>query len=266
MSTDHHPLPPILAGKDHDAPSAFTPESLLREARRQKGGSGAPVPEICLLDPDGDILRRLRAGGRARRHAGWVCYHTEMFVFEEGGLTFGIVGCAVGAAFAVLVAEEMFASGCRLLISVTSAGQIAPDLTPPCFILIDRALRDEGTSYHYLPAADWSAAPAAPLARLGGAFAGAGVAVRTGPVWTTDAPFRETEAAIAAARDRGALAVEMEAAALYAFAQARGRAVICLAHVTNQMGRIEGDFEKGAEDGTAEALAVVTVAARRLCG
>lgn len=50
----------------------------------------------------------------------------------------------------------------------------------------------------------------------------------------------------------------MEAAALYAFAKARGRAVVCLAHVTNQMGTIEGDFEKGEANGTADALAVVS--------
>jgi hypothetical protein len=50
------------------------------------------------------------------------------------GREYGIVGCAVGAAFAVLIAEELFASGCRLLISVTSAGQIAPLLAPPYFV------------------------------------------------------------------------------------------------------------------------------------
>ncbi len=115
--------PPILAGKGYDSPSAFTPESLLREARRQKSASIEPVPDVCLLDPDGDIVRRLKGEGRARRHDGWVCYHTDLYVFEEGGLTFGIVGCAVGSSFAVLVAEELFASGCRLLISVTSSGQ-----------------------------------------------------------------------------------------------------------------------------------------------
>ena len=53
---------------------------------------------------------------------------------------------AVGAPFAVLVAEQLFASGCRLLISVTSAGQIVSTAPPPYFVLIDRALRDEGTS------------------------------------------------------------------------------------------------------------------------
>jgi uridine phosphorylase len=249
--------PPILADKHHDSPSTFTPESLLREARRQKGAEMVAVPKVCLLDPDGDIVRRFRTEGRARRYEGWVCYHTEMWVFDLDGHEIGVVGCAVGASFAVLVAEEMFASGCELLISVTSSGQITPQGAPPYFILIDRALRDEGTSYHYLPPSDWSAAPERLLSRLDGTFSD-GPRVLTGATWTTDAPFRETETAIAAARGRGILAVEMEAAALYAFAQARGRAIICLAHVTNQMGRIEGDFEKGKANGTADALAVVS--------
>lgn len=248
--------PPILAEKYHDAPSAFTPESLLREARRQKGADAIAVPKVCLLDPDGDIVRQLRSGDRTRRHEGWVCYHTDMWVFDLDRHEIGVVGCAVGASFAVLVAEEMFASGCELLISVTSSGQITPQGAPPYFILIDRALRDEGTSYHYLPPSDWSPAPEHLLSRLDGVF-DRGPRVLTGATWTTDAPFRETEAAIAAARERGILAVEMEAAGLYAFAQARDRAVICLAHVTNQMGTIDGDFEKGEANGTADALAVV---------
>jgi purine-nucleoside phosphorylase len=87
--------------------------------------------------------------------------------------------------------------------------------------------------------------------------------VQVGGTWTTDAPFRETAEAIAAAGDSSLLAVEMEAAALYAFAAARGRSVLCLAHVTNQMGRIEGDFEKGAADGAEESLKVISLVARR---
>jgi purine-nucleoside phosphorylase len=78
-----------------------------------------------------------------------------------------------------------------------------------------------------------------------------------GATWTTDAPFRETADAIAAAKAKGMLAVEMEAAALYAFARASGSAVLCLAHVTNTMGQTLHDFEKGARDGTQEALALL---------
>ncbi len=264
MASRDDDTPPILADKHYASPSVFTPESLLREARRQKAVALEPVPDLCLLDPDGDIGRRLRAEGRTRRHSGWVCYHTELDVFTLDGREVGVVGCAVGAAFAVLVAEELFASGCRLLLSVTSAGQLVDLRPPPYFVLIDRALRDEGTSYHYLSPAATCGAPADLLARVDGAFDDLPEPVLRGGTWTTDAPFRETEVAITAARERGLVAVEMEAAALYAFAEARGRAVLCFAHVTNQMGQIDGDFEKGAADGVEDALALVARAAARL--
>jgi uridine phosphorylase len=78
-----------------------------------------------------------------------------------------------------------------------------------------------------------------------------------GPSWTTDAPFRETPEAIEAARAKGILAVEMEAAALYTFARVTGVAVLCLAHVTNTMGQAGADFEKGEADGARDALEVV---------
>ena len=235
----------------------------MREARRQKGLANTAVPEICILDPDGDIVRTLRAARRASHHGGWACYHTELYVFHHEGHEYGIVGCAVGAAFAVLVAEELFASGCRLLVSVTSAGQIAPAQVPPYFVVVDRALRDEGTSYHYLPASEFSEADVELTEVAREALSAAGMSVRVGSSWTTDAPFRETEEAIEAALRAGILAVEMEAAALYAFAKSRRRSVLCFAHVTNQMGRIEKDFEKGASEGAEESLRVISLTADR---
>ena len=249
--------PPLLRHKDPAAPSVFRPAALLREARRQRRLPDVPVPPVCILDPDGDIVRQLRRAGAATPLDGWPCYHTMLDTFALGDRTVGIVGCAVGAPFAVLVAEELFACGCRLLLSLTSAGQIRPSAPTPYFVLIDLALRDEGTSYHYAAPADFAAADPALLARAAEALAGSGRRVVTGASWTTDAPFRETEEAIAAARERGILAVEMEAAALYAFARAAGVDVLCLAYVTNTMGQSGDDFEKGEADGTADALAVL---------
>lgn len=207
-------------------------------------------------------MRRLCATGAARRDDTWACYHTELHRAGVDGIELGFVGCAVGASFAVLVAEQLFASGCRFLVSMTSAGQLVPVRQPPYFVLIERALRDEGTSYHYAPPAEFSMADGALLARLDGAFDRLPVPVLRGGTWTTDAPFRETVAAVEAMRERGLLAVEMEAAALYAFSAVRGKPVLCFAHVTNQMASIEGDFEKGEAEGTVDALAVIAVAAR----
>ena len=256
---------PILADKASDELSAFTPESLLREARRQKGLPIASVPDVCVLDPDGDLVRDVVRSGRAVRDATWACYHTDLHVLDEDGLELGLIGGAVGASFAVLVAEELFASGCRLLLSVTSAGRIAAEDGPASFVLIERALRDEGTSYHYLPPARYSEADPALVTRADASLHAAGVGVIRGSTWTTDAPFRETATAIAARREEGILAVEMEAAALYAFARARDRAVLCFAHLTNQMAQAEGDFEKGPNDGATAALELI-VAAARACG
>ncbi len=257
-----NPLPPILSRKNPDEPSVFEPRNLLREARRQHSLPDGRVPDICVLDPDGDMVRNLTASGAATPNPSWACYHTRLYDFTFEGIEFGIVGCAVGAPFAVLVAEEMFASGCRLLISMTSSGQIVAVREPPYFVLIERALRDEGTSYHYLAPSEYCAMGEGLGVMLEGAFADSPEPVERGATWTTDAPFRETASAIAHGRDAGVLAVEMEAAALYAFSCAREKPVICFAHVTNQMGVIEGDFEKGEAMGGDDALTVIAMAAR----
>lgn len=257
-------MPPLFDNKNPSSPSVFMPSALLREARRQKGLPAVDVPAICILDPDGDMVRRLRRDGQSRPFAGWPCYHTELDAFELAGQTVGIVGCAVGAPFAVLVAEELFACGCRFLLSLTSAGQIVSAGTPPYFVVIDRALRDEGTSYHYAAPAEYSEADPALVVMAAGAIEAAGLRAAVGASWTTDAPFRETAEAIEAARQRGILAVEMEAAALYGFAKAQQKHVLCLAHVTNTMGQTGQDFEKGEADGTADALTVLAALVRAI--
>ncbi|HVN55235.1 MAG TPA: nucleoside phosphorylase [Anaerolineaceae bacterium] len=249
--------PPILANKRHDAPSVFTPEKLLREARRQQGLAEGEVPRFCILDPDGDIVQNLVETGLARRNLLWACYHTTSYDFSYNRRAFGIVPNVVGASFAVLVAEELFASGCQLLVSITSAGQILDVAPPPYFVLIEKALRDEGTSYHYLPPSDYCQADPGLLSCLSPLLSWPTHKVLVGATWTTDAPFRETAAAIDYARMQGILGVEMEAAALYAFAQVRKKSIICFALITNCMGSVENDFEKGDVNGSLATLELI---------
>ena len=73
--------------QDAGAPSVFRPENLLREARRQRGVPEVPVPEVCLLDPDGDIVRQLRAHwpGAAGRRLGLLPHRARRFTL--GGET-----------------------------------------------------------------------------------------------------------------------------------------------------------------------------------
>jgi uridine phosphorylase len=254
---------PLLEAKPHAERSVFTAASLLREARRQRHLPDTRVPPLCVLDPDGDLARHLQETGRARVDTTWACYHTTLLRFMLAEREAAIVPFAVGAPFAVLVAEELVASGCELLINLTSAGRIAAPPGIASFMVIERALRDEGTSFHYLPASRWSHLRGDLREKLAALHLPDGPPIVYGSTWTTDAPFRETAPDIERHRAAGVLAVEMEAAALYAFADATGNDVVCLAHLTNELGS-EGDFEKGAADGAEDALRVLEAILGRL--
>ena len=88
------PVPGIMGRSDHDQPSVFLPENMLREARRQRNLVPGDVPDVCLLDPDGDIVRYLTAANRAVRSPSWACYHTELWETDYAKLRIGIVGRA----------------------------------------------------------------------------------------------------------------------------------------------------------------------------
>lgn len=250
--------------KNYEERSVFTPENLLREARRQKLINDCTIPKVCILDPDGDIVEYLHKNNQLELSKCWACYHTKLYSFNYGGIEFGIIGCAVGASFAVLIAEELFATYCKLLISITSAGRIATLENSSQFLLIESAIRDEGTSYHYLPPADFASVNSHVLEELKTILSKSNLSVAIGKSWTTDAPFRETKSAIECARNKGAVAVEMEAAALYSFAGARQKNVVCFAHLTNTMGQKEGDFEKGEANGSIGALKLIHLVAKNL--
>lgn len=257
-----HPVAPLLTPKEYALPSVFAVDHLLAGARAQKGLPAVNVPPVCILDPDGDLVDYLCATHQSTHDATWACYHTQLDRFPHGEQEFGIVGRVVGAPFAVLVAEELFASGCKLLISITSAGQILPVGDLPCFVLIDEALRDEGTSYHYLPPAQFSVLQPALRMLLCAQWQHTAQTLQVARSWTTDAPFRETLAAVERARALGIAAVEMEAAALYALATAQQRDIVCFAHITNQLGQGDAEFEKGVANGSIASLAVIAETTR----
>jgi uridine phosphorylase len=205
---------------------------------------------------DGELVDRLTSTGRAMLDRSWPCFHTKLYRWRIGESEVGVIGGTVGAPFAVLVAEELFASGCEALVTMTSAGIVAWNSTPPFFVVIERALRDEGTSHHYIAPARYAEADPGLTDAVAHSLAGFATPIVRGASWTTDAPFRETERLIASRRDEGILCVEMEAAALLSMSRALRKPVTCLAHVTNAMATRPDDFEKGGHDGQEEALEV----------
>ena len=112
-----------------------------------------PIPEVCILEFDGDLTDWLVSTGAVQPIKAWACFHSTMYSLAVDGITCGIVPRTIGGPYAVLVAEQMAVSGARLVLGLTSAGRVASSMPVPGLVVAARAIRDEGTSYHYLPPA-----------------------------------------------------------------------------------------------------------------
>ncbi len=126
-----------------------------------------------------------------------------------------------GPEIAFLV-EMLYALGARRFVNIGIAGGLGSNMNIGDFVVCDRAIRDEGTSHHYLEPGQYAYPDPVLTARIAAGLDSAGITYRTGATWTIDAVFRETVAEARHYASEGALTVEMEAATLFAVAQVRG--------------------------------------------
>ena len=141
---------------------------------------------------------------------------------EWEGRRFGIFHPGVGAPLAAGFLEEAIAKGCRSFVACGGAGALLPELTLGHLVVPTSAVRDEGTSYHYLPPGRQVGASEPAVAAIRATLDAHDIPYVTGPTWTTDGIYRETRERMRRRRDEGCLTVEMEAAALFAVAAFRG--------------------------------------------
>jgi uridine phosphorylase len=124
-------------------------------------------------------------------------------------------------------------------------------------VVATAAIRDEGTSFHYLPASKSVAAPPRPVAPLTNQLKRLGLPVYQGTVWTTDAPYRETRQQLDQYGEEGVLAVETQAASLFALAQVRHAQIAVVAHVSNATDHEGEPFDRGSENERVQILAAI---------
>jgi len=111
-----------------------------------------------------------------------------MYAMEAEDVTIGMIARTIGGPYAVLIAEQLAATGVEWIIGLTSAGRIAVELPLRCLVVATAAIRDEGASLRYLPPGKEVASTGTIPALLVPELARTGWAVRSGTVWTTDAP------------------------------------------------------------------------------
>jgi uridine phosphorylase len=184
------------------------------------------LPQRCVICFFNDVLRGLHTGDQI---ASEVIYtlrseigsNPVYVITQPDGQRFAALHPGVGAPLAAGFLEEVIALGCRKFIACGGAGVLDGELAVGHVVVPTSAVRDEGTSYHYLPPGREVGPTAEAVAAVEATLAAHGVPYVTGKTWTTDGLFRETPAKVQRRRAEGCLTVEMEAAAFFAVAQFR---------------------------------------------
>jgi uridine phosphorylase len=171
-----------------------------------------------------DVIHKVCVQGSAKVLTQLRSAHGVHPVFEVNWAERGIAVYhpGVGAPLAAMFLEEVIQTGCRSFVAVGGAGGLVPELTAGHVVVPTAAVRDEGTSYHYLPAGREVEPTPRVVTAIEQVLQAHQVPFVTGKVWTTDAPYRETRAKAERRVAEGCLAVDMEAAALFAVARFRG--------------------------------------------
>ena len=182
------------------------------------------APEYCVVCFFKEVVEKVVTEHDAKVVAtnNWEDGHHHLYEIMAAGRRLAFFHPGVGAAMSAGLLEENIACGCRKFIACGGCGVLEKDLAVGNLVVVTGAVRDEGVSYHYLPPGREVQAGASGVAALEGALTRQGLPYRLGKTWTTDAPYRETPAKIAARRAEGCIVVEMEAAALLAVAAYRG--------------------------------------------
>jgi uridine phosphorylase len=211
--TAHSAAYPILEF-DADDEALIEPGQLIR---------AVDAPAHCVICFFSEVVERVvvQPGVKWLWQERWEDGVHTIYEIEVDGRRLAVLPPGVGAPMAACMLEAAVALGCRFFVACGGAGVLNREIAVGHLVVPAAAIRDEGTSYHYLaPSSEVAASPEA-AAAIEATLRRRGVPYITGKTWTTDAPYRETRDKVRMRRDEGCLTVEMEAAALFAVAHFR---------------------------------------------
>ncbi len=213
MSYPIHPNKPQL-------PAMLTAEKMIEFRRKQGGLRNVEAPQTVILCLYKGLMKYFPLKHSAKRVSGFL---GDFYLLNKTKGRIGVMGnFGIGSPVVANLAEEMIAWGSKRIVILSLAGGLQSDLAPGDVVICNRAIRDEGTSYHYLPAEKYVSASSSFASELESAFKKNGLSVSIGSAWSTDAPYRESREEAELYQNEGALAVDMESAGLFAVGQTRG--------------------------------------------
>ena len=184
---------------------------------------GCTLPEKCLFAFLGDVVHKYAGDHKAEmvKELITVSHNIRVYVLHEENEDICLVQSPIGASSATQVLDTLVSSGCKKVIAVGSCG-VLTEVPENAFLVPVRALRSEGTSYHYLPPSRYIELDEEPLAAIESSFARHGLPFTTCTTWTTDGFFRETKDMVKYRLEEGCSVVEMECSALASCCRKRG--------------------------------------------
>ena len=204
----------------HEHDSLLTAADIVAYRRHLGRMPDADSLEGLLFCLERGLPRRLRRRVWIRKAGSML---GDLYLVRRTGKRVGVMdNFGGGAPIVAELAEEFVAMGVQRLILLTWGGALQPDLAPGDIVVCDQAIRDDGTSHHYLPPAKTVSASPELAERLAAAIQARGGTCSIGTTWTTDAPYRETRQEVAQYQQEGVKTVEMESSALFTIGQVRG--------------------------------------------
>jgi uridine phosphorylase len=214
----------------------------LRSTRKVSGaefGIAEGYPELLgvIFCYQGSLFRHVK-----NTHPVWTddAYNSDLLFLEETGRRIAVLGnFGIGAPVAAANMEELIALGAKSFVSLGTAGSLQKTVKVGDLVVCSRALRDEGTSHHYLDPERFCDANRDLTKRIETLLVDQKIPHHVGSTWTTDAPFRETVDEVRAYQAEGILTVEMEAAALFAVAQYRRIPCASMFSISDELGDLQ---------------------------
>lgn len=199
--------------------SLLEPSHYLQYLKKRSKYPNHPPPRGVIFCYQRSLLAHIKENHPIERGDGFL---TNLLFLSKTKNQIAVLGSfGIGAPVASVYLEELIAFGVQEFISIGTAGTLQKDIQIGDLIVCDRAIRDEGTSHHYLPTEKY-AYPSSRLTHcLTQCLSSVGKPFRLGASWTTDAPYRETIVEAKQYQEEGVAAIDMEAAALFAVAQYR---------------------------------------------
>ena len=218
-------------------------EVLIHPTRESGEEPVTPTVILTFTQPDYQALCRLAsAHDQARQVWGCACRPASW-----EGAAFTVVAPALGAPYAAMVLEKLIALGARQVLALGWCGSLSPEVRLGDIILPSQAVPGDGTSPHYCPEPGGIPPHQGLFGLLAAGLRTAEVPWHAGPVWSTDAFYRETKGMIKSCQDQGILGIDLELAALFAVGRFRRIAVAGLLVVSDELFTLQWHPAKGSQ-------------------